>query len=327
VLRLARRSGSSTVRRPASPGLDLGRSADRSARRPARWIDAARDQLLRWSAEPAEVPHRELARPIAACLEQAHPDREQFVSLTARALRLAGVPSARAGAVSAEVFRNYLRTHFVDGLLAATRPQAVAERIDRMVDTSALDGTGGCVLASFHLAGYPLVPAALARRGALFLRPRRNPLLPAGSDAFVYATDPDAPAQMVRAVRTGRPVLMMTDPLDGLGRTTQVRLFGRDVAVHVGAAWLATRAEVPLVPIVLDEVDGRLAVRALAPVAVGIDLQTTLQSLSRALEIAVFDAPERWLHWYTWLGGDDAAGLRQRLRASHQMLWRALAPS
>jgi hypothetical protein len=84
---------------------------------------------------------------------------------------------------------------------------------------------------------------------------------------------------------------------------------------------------VPLVPVVLDDVGGRAVVRALPPIAAGADLQATLQSVTRALELAVFDAPDTWLLWYAWLGGDEASGLRQRLRTSHEAIWRRLVAS
>ena len=318
MLRTAKRSAPSPLRRPVSLGLEIGRERVSGE----RWIDSARDLVSRWTDAPAT--HRELARPVIACLEQAHPDRELFVSLTARALRQAGVATARAGTLAATVFRNHLRTQFVDRLLAL-RPAGV----ETAIDASALDTIApGCVLATFHLQGYPLLPAALAQRGidALFLRARREPL-EAPSSRVLYATDAATPLQLVRAVRTGRHAVVMTDPTDGLGRTTQVRLFGRDVAINVGAAWLATRAEVPLVPIVIDDVGGRAVVRALPPIAAGADLQATLQSVTRALELAVFDAPDTWLLWYAWLGGDEASGLRQRLRTSHEAIWRRLVAS
>jgi len=299
------------------------------------WLDTARDLLAKSSSFPPGPFQGQVASFIASCLENVHPDRELFTGLTARAMTRGGFDEARAAALAGDVFRSYLRTQYVDKLLVSTRTRDALSLVQASFDASALAGKvseqGGAILCSFHFRGYPLLPLAFLLRSlpVVFLRARPD-VMEANrkiDDFVIYGTDRTAPVRMVRALRSGKHVFVMADQVDAKAETAEVRLFGRHVKANVGLAWLAEKANAPIVPVVLGERGGQFSLEALDPIIRRGSRADTMQDVFAALEAAVLRDPSSWLTWYGSLDDADARALRERLKTSNDALWTRMVKS
>jgi hypothetical protein len=293
------------------------------------WIRTARALLECGMDMPAPAFHGEVAFWIADCIAHVHPDAAEFRDLTAEALTWSGHDRIDATRLADSVFRHYLRSHYVDKVLVSSRlPAALSWGLDMLECTSlaALAGQKrGAVLCSLHFSSYPLLPLAFALLSVpvIFLRARPD-VMEQGNEAdgrVIYASDRMAPMKLVRAIDEGKYIFVMADQLDAKAELTEVSLFGRQLKVNVGLAWLALKAQVPIIPVVLQQVGGAIRFDCLPTIRADPDKSGVMQKVFAAFEPGLRAAPETWVTRYTLADDERALRLRSRLKSSNDFLW------
>lgn len=202
---------------------------------------------------------------------------------------------------------------------------------------------GPAIYCSFHLGAWAIQPVLLIRRGipmAIVTGPgmaqehggtmvQMNRLALAqgwcSADLTVISSDGSGAAvQMMRALRAGRSLYICVDGQRGHGgqlaadaderHVVPVQFSGRRIQVRMGAAYLAHKLGLPLVPMLSwREADGRVSVEIgapLAPFGAREDFaQQALQELWRCFERRAQTHSSQWeMGWYNY---------RTRVRPAH----------
>jgi Bacterial lipid A biosynthesis acyltransferase len=296
------------------------------------WIRTARGLLESGMDLPAPAFHGEVAFWIADCIAHMHPDATEFRDMTAEALTWAGHDRIDATRLADSVFRHYLRSHYVDKVLVSSRLPAALRWGRDLLECAGLAGLAGqkrgAVLCSLHFSSYPLLPLAFALMSVpvVFLRARPD-VMEQGNEAdgrVIYASDRMAPVKLVRAIDEGKCILIMADQLDAKAESAEVSLFGRRLKVNVGLAWLAFKAQVPIIPLVLHQVGGAIRFDCLPVIPADSDKSAVMQKVFMAFEPVLRAAPENWVTRYTLADEERALRLRNRLKSSNDLLWKKM---
>lgn len=296
------------------------------------WIRTARALLECGMDLPAPAFHGEVASWIADCIAHIHPDATEFRDMTAEALTCSGYDRADATPLADSVFRHYLRSHYVDKVLVSRRLPAVLGWGWDLLECASLAGLvgqkRGAVLCSLHFSSYPLLPLAFALMSVpvVFLRARPD-VMEQGNEAdgrVIYASDRMAPVKLVRAIDEGKYIFVMADQLDAKAESAEVSLLGRRLRVNVGLAWLALKAGVPIIPLVLQQVGGAIRFDCLSAIPADSDKSAVMQRVFAAFEPGLRAAPETWVTRYTLADDERALRLRNRLKSSNDVLWKEM---
>jgi lauroyl/myristoyl acyltransferase len=295
----------------------------------AGWLRVARALFDSGVRLPPRAFHGEVAPWIADCVAHVHPDAAEFQAMTAEALVDSGHEEHEAGRLAGEVLRNYLRSHYVDKMLVSRDPAAALSLCKGLVTCGDLSGLSGqkrgAVICSLHFSSYPLLPLAFALMSVpvIFLRARPD-VMEQGNEAdgrVIYASDRMAPMKLVRAIDEGKSIFVMADQVDAKAESTEVGLFGHRLKVNVGLAWLALKAQTPIIPVVLQQVGGAIRFDCLPTIPADPDKSGVMQKVFAAFEPLLRAAPETWVTRYTLADDERAVRLRNRLKSSNDFLW------
>ena len=177
-----------------------------------------------------------------------------------------------------------------------------------------LDGGKGALLLTLHVGsfdlGLRLLSVEMPERGfAAVSRPLRNPLLArrmirlrSDRGAELIPHKRVAARGMLRALRGGRPVIVLNDQYSSRARGVFVPLFGVRCSSSVGVATLALRTGAPVVPcyVVRDAPDHHTA-SFLPPLELLVsgdrerDIETATAQFNLALEEIIRRHPEQWI--------------------------------
>jgi len=173
----------------------------------------------------------------------------------------------------------------------------------------------GVILCGFHLAGYSVIPFALASRGYAQLvlmaatadstreiRARINELREAG---FPYPIEPVAAPgstrRIVRGLNAGAVVVLLADPTPGgPGGCISAPFLGGSLRLPRGVAWLARRASAVVLPVgIQSTAPGRYRLQISSPIGAAdrCTERTMIEMLATRLEREVLDRPAAWLKW------------------------------
>jgi lauroyl/myristoyl acyltransferase len=133
---------------------------------------------------------------------------------------------------------------------------------------------------------------------------------------FTRAEDPALGARLIAALRAGEIVALQGDRSRSGQRSAPARLFGRSIALPVGAAALARAAGVPLLPVFVFR-RGRASstVSFRPPIAVPRtahreqDWQTAVTAIAREIEWAIDRRPHQWFCFRDLWGRPPRHGL------------------
>jgi len=280
---------------------------------------------------------------LISALDVMWTEKAAYLQLTEEALQATRLLGDSASAAR-EVLRGYLVNQFFDRLLLTVSWNAGVELAKFLIDGSELEKLGSRgprILCSMHLSRYLLMGAYLhavspfeiaflkARQDVMEQEGGRDKLLSDGErekllSRAIYTTDRASPLLISRVVRAGGFVSMPVDHVHTAGQVDTISFFGSAMHVNLGAAWIAQRAGVPLVPIGLVPNGDRLALRVLDDILPGDDPTRTMQEVYSAFEGLLRDCPSGWGRWFTAFADDRELELRPRLRQANQMIWDAV---
>lgn len=272
--------------------------------------------MIRWA--PISVTARLMLRP--------RPSRDSAV-VEQIALNMRRVPALARGDEDIQRLATEngtaLRNFYVERLLLASlRPATLNDWMRRRVRVDGLEhldreiaAKHGVILCAFHVTSHSMIPFVLASRGyaqtvlmdatddsAREIRARIAEMQHAG---VRYAIEPVAVSRGVRTVlrslERGTNVLLLFDPTVEQSREhVRTPFLGVWLRVARGVAWLALRAQAPVLPVsIRNEGIGRYHLTIHRPLT---ELErsneaTILATLAQRLEREILVQPATWLKW------------------------------
>jgi len=264
-----------------------------------------------------------------------HPGREVYMRSTTEAIASYELPGVDAEAAAAEVFTNFIWTHFVCKLLMTGAPKAtaafVADHFDTGAVTASLDFTGASILSCFHYTGYPLVALSLAMSSAapLFSKARVDVLEQSGaglSDHVVYMSDRAAAIRLTRALRRGRSIWVLLDVVLPSVRTVRTEFLGRGMDVGAGLGKIARLSQRPCTPVFWRQQQDGVRVQTAPPVpSVQVSEEMIIQEFVSTQAAFIRCHPTQWLEWYSVL--EEAPQVRAEVKGGNDVIWECLDES
>lgn len=201
--------------------------------------------------------------------------------------------------------REALRVLAANGLTAA-----VLRRVVVVGNTAALDGPA--VLAVYHTPWARLLAHWLRADGRMMLL--AGELWATRAAGAHLSNDSRGMRQLLRELRRGRAAAVTIDHFGERGRVTcRAEVLNRRVEACAGAARLAARAGVPLVPVALRWHRGRLEIRP------GLRFNVTRQSVSAGMgavltefDAALADDISSWSNAHRFLSSRHDGAIRHR---------------
>lgn len=273
-------------------------------------------KLIRWA--PVAVSARAMLR--------AQPARAvtllRQIEQNMRAVPSLGVAEEAVPSLAARNSAALRDFYFERTLIAALPPAKLHGWMMRRVQVSGLahlDGAiargRGVMLSAAHVAGYSVVPFALAARGYAqtmlmdatddSIREIRAVVDEIAGAGYPCALTPVAADRgvrvLVRDLQQGKTVCVLTDPTPSESRDhLEVPFLGGQLKLARGIAWLALRTHAAVVPVsVKVEGPARYHIDLHAPLtdAQRASEHTLLAALAHALERDVRARPDAWLKW------------------------------
>ena len=260
---------------------------------PSRIAYALGDALAAgWWAADARHRRLALANLRIAFPDLAEPRRRRIAFANFRHLCAVLVDTLRSGKITPATWERHVEI-VGDGPYSATRGHGL-----------------GAIAISGHLGNWEMISAHVFRYGEAYIvaKPIHNP----GIDRAIRARrlsaggrqiDPDrnAPKEIMRALRTGVPVLFLVDQsargLEGI----LVPFFGRPAPTHTGPAVLALRTGAPVFPIFAwRRKDGGIRlvygdrVELIRTGDLRKDVEANTALFTKVVEDAVRETPEQW---------------------------------
>jgi hypothetical protein len=264
---------------------------------------------------------------------QSHPARKIYMSSTAKAIARYELDGVDAEDAAAEVFTNFIWTHFVCKLLVTAAPEAtatfIADRFDAGAVTSSLDETGASILSCFHYTAYPLVALRLAMSSAapLISKARVDVIERSGAagldDHLVYMSNRSAAIRVTRALRGGRSVWMLLDVVLPSVRLGRAEFLGRGMNVGAGLGKIARLSGRPCLPIFWELRPGGTRLQVAPPVfPAERSEEEIIQAFVDTQSAFVSRQPTQWLEWYSLL--EEAPLLRAEVKQGNEVIWERL---
>lgn len=264
---------------------------------------------------------------------RSHAAGSLYRSATAKAIGQHDLHVSSIESVAAEVYRNFIWTHFVCKLLMTASPMIAVEYARTHYDIGELEavlGTAGsAILSCFHYTGYPLMALHLAvspvapliskaRVDFLEKSPERI------SDHVVYLTDRSAPVRMTRALKQGKSVWVLLDVVLPSVQVTRTEFLGRDMSVVAGIETIAKLSGRPCLPLFWKMTDDGTTLKIGAPISQTEDSDDTLiQRFVNSQAAYIAEHPAQWLEWYSVL--EDAPSVRAEVKQANEELWTQLS--
>lgn len=256
-----------------------------------------------------------------------------YQKATAKAIAERDLPVSSPEKVAAEVYRNFIWTHFVCKLLMTASPAISIEYAETCFDIRELEaatGTvGSAILSCFHYTGYPLMALRLAVSSvAPLISKARVDFLENSSerisDHVVYLSDRSAPVRITRTLKQGISVWVLLDVVLPTVRVIKTEFLGRGMNVGAGIETIARLSGRPCLPLFWEMTDAGTTLRIGAPISqVDQSDDALIQEFVKTQAAFIAEHPAQWLEWYSVL--DEAPAVRAEVKQANEQLWARLS--
>jgi len=263
-----------------------------------------------------------------------HPAGTLYKKATAEAIACTELSGVCPEDVAAEVYANFIWTHFVCKLLMTAAPMQAARfaqtHFDMSEPVSAVEACGASILSCFHYSGYPLVAlgVAVSPLAPLITKARVDIMEHQAPDRLgdqvVYLSDRSAGVRLTRALKQGKSVWVMLDVVLPSVRTIKTRLLGVETSVGAGVGTLALLSGRPCIPLSWELQPGKTKLHTGAPVLTAErSEEAVIQEFVTSQAAFIAEHPAQWLEWYSVL--DEAPRIRAEVKRGNEEVWACLA--